>query len=143
MQKNKISLYDMPREIMLVIEHPSGVLYSNQAGGVVCAQPEIEGVLAPIDLGPENVERIMRLDYGAGSGLEVELADAIDEVLSSESGARYLRVDRARLEESMEAWVFVVASTPTDTVLQLEGPYWGAAFGFGDAKGVLTWHNSD
>lgn len=143
MQKRRISLYDMPHEIMLVVEHPSGVLYGNQAGGVVCMQPEIEGVLAPVEVWPENVERIMNLDYGAGRGLEPELADAIDAVLAVEPSSRYLRVDRARLKQSMEAWVFVLIDSPADTTDQIAGPHFGALLGFGATKGVLTWPNSD
>ena len=34
--------------LALVVEYPSGVLYTNQAGGVFCNQPIVEGVLAPL-----------------------------------------------------------------------------------------------
>src|SRR5689334_14638654 len=131
MSNRRISLFDMPVEIMLIVEHASGVIYENQVDGVVCRQAEIEGVLAPIDIAPANGERIMALPYTLGRGQPAEIADAIDAVLASEPGARYLRVDRARLNDSREAWVFVEVDTPIDPAHKLEGPYWGAPRGFG------------
>ena len=58
MMRRTIDLAAMPDEVMLLVEHASGVVYRNQVGGVTCWQAEIEGVLAPIDVGREIVERI-------------------------------------------------------------------------------------
>lgn len=129
---------------MLLVEHASGVVYCNQVGGVTCWQAELEGVIAPIDISQASAERIMRLAYPPRRGITAEIADAIDAALARELGARYLKVDRARLGESLEAWVFVVAETQDDTADRLRGPdYFGAVFGFGRVSGVLTWPNSD
>jgi hypothetical protein len=133
----------MPVEVMLVLEHPSGVHYENQVGGVVCARVTLEGVLVPIDLYSDAVHEIMNLTYDAGQGITAEAADAIDRALAPSPGARYLKVDRARLSESWEAWVFVVADIPESSDHQLQGPYSGAPRGFGRSTGVLTWPNSD
>ena len=32
----------------VIIEHPTGVTYSNQAGGTSCLQPSLEGAFVPI-----------------------------------------------------------------------------------------------
>jgi hypothetical protein len=138
-----VNLYDLPDEVMLILEHASGVYYENQVGGVLCWQAMLEGVLAPLDLDPAAVEEIMNLPYDAGRGITAEIADAIDAVLDASPGERYLKVDRARLAESWEAWVFVVADIPESSERQLQGPYFGAPRGFGRSTGVLTWPNSD
>ena len=143
MSRLKISMQDMSYEIMLIIEHSSGVFYETQVGGTTCAQVEIEGVLAPVELEPQDVERVMNLPYQAGRGITPEIAQAIDGVLASAPGARYLKVDRARLDDSWEAWIFVIVDSPEGVEPQYMDPYFGAPVGFGTRKGVLTWPNSD
>jgi hypothetical protein len=138
-----INLYDLPYEVMLILEHASGVIYENQVGGLLCWQANIEGVLAPVDLDPDAVEQIMNLPYEPRRGITAEVADAVDAVLAASPGGRYMHVDRARLAESYEAWVFVVADIPESSEHQLQGPYFGAPRGFGRTTGVLTWPNSD
>lgn len=141
--------------LALIVERSTGVQYSNQTGGTMCLQPEIEGILIPIRndveleswrlLSPENelyryFEGPPHQGTGACSGLSHEDADFIDEVLRQYKMNEYLSVDRSRLAESHEAWVFVLVNeepardsiTPLFTDL---GPY--------PARGVLTWSNTD
>ncbi len=81
--KPLVRLWDMPYAIMLVVEYPSGVRYSNQVGGVVCALPTLEGVLVPIEIADEAVEQVMALPYMQGrQGIDTAIADAIDAVLA-------------------------------------------------------------
>ena len=143
MPRKTISLYAMPYEIMLLLHDPSGVVYFNQVGGIACMQEELEGVLAPVDVGTANVERLAHLPYTYGAGITPEIADAIDAVLTSVRHAEFLKVDRARLDDSMEAWVYVIAETKSDTPNHLVDDYFGSAFEFGTTTGVLTWPNSD
>ena len=142
-----ILLWGMPDELMLVIEHPSGVRYQNQAGGYGCAQPELEGVLAPIEVDSAVKERIQRLEYPSRPGIPVETANAIDALLSTEPAARFLKVDRSRLLESQEAWVFVLIDATRKLTYDMppkEGEtYFGPLYGFGPCRGALTWINSD
>ena len=128
---------------MLVIEYPTGIFYENQCGGVACSQEEIEGVLVPLGLPREDAERFMTAPFPRAAPVNVEVADMLDEILASAAFAKYVKVDRSRLIDSCEAWVFVVAETPEDSELQLYGPYFGAPRGFGTVRGVLTWPNSD
>lgn len=144
MAQRTIDLACMPDQVMLLVEQASGVVYRNQVGGVTCWQAELEGVLAPLEINQADVERIMRLRYPPGHGISAEIADVLDAALAGQPGARYLKVDRARLHESLEAWVYVVADTQDDTPDHLLGPdYFGAVLGFGRVNAVLTWPNSD
>jgi hypothetical protein len=147
-----ILLNDLPDEIMLVVEHSSGVVYRNQVGGNVCWQAEVEGVLAPLDVAPAIKERIAVLRYPNGrQGITTEIADAIDAALASERATMFLKVDRSRLDESWEAWIYVMIDSPVSNVVDPYYPpgqapprtYFGPLFGFGQAKGVLTWISSD
>src|SRR6266498_164374 len=104
----KLIVLDMPDELMLIVEHPSGVLYENQTGGVSCGHPRLEGVLAPIEVSEESKEQIQRLEYPVRPGIPAETADAIDALLAREPFARFIKVDRSRITESEEAWVFVL-----------------------------------
>jgi Family of unknown function (DUF6210) len=143
MSTRRIRLSHMPRDVMLIIGYPSGVVYENQVGGVACSRGELEGVLVPVGLPAGDAERFMALPFPGAAALNADVADRIDEILASVPFARYLKVDRNRLRESCEAWVFVLAEIPADSTFQLYGPYFGAPRGFGPAGGVLTWPNSD
>jgi len=151
MALQKILLYEHVG-LGLVISWPSGIVYSNQAGGYGCTQPTIEGVFVPLRndclldgklLSPETE----LLSYftgpkhrgaGARNGLDQQDADHLDSVLRSHRLDRCLHVDRARLTDSDEAWVFVQVTADEDS----DG---GLFSGFAPypRSGVLTWSNSD
>jgi len=134
----------MPDEIMLIVEHASGVSYQNQVAGVACLHVELEGVLSPLDVGPEIAQKIQAGPYPAGHvGISAETADDLDAALASGPGTRFIKVDRARMDQSSEAWVHVVVDSPETDVPSLSGPYFGPIYGFGAGRGVLTWPNSD
>ena len=121
----------------------------------VCAQEEMERVLCPLDIGLEHLEQIERLPYLQGrQGVSAEIADVIDEVLASKRSTSFVKVDRTRLGDSWEAWVYVLIGSPGEADLvvgdQVEaaaeasaGTYFGPLQGFGHVRGVLTWENSD
>ncbi|MGK3996973.1 DUF6210 family protein [Sorangium sp. So ce1024] len=126
----------------IIIQHPSGVLYTNQTCGHCCLQPELEGVYVPFDA----EESWLRLNAyfegpryggtGAMHGLDDEDAAFIESVLRDGRVGVPLVVDRSRLKESHEAWVHVL----------IEGEEsFSLASGFGPypRRGVLTWPNSD
>jgi hypothetical protein len=105
----------------LIVECPTGIIYSNQTGGTSCLHPEVEGVFVPLRnacdetrkvFGPENE----LFDYftgpkhggaGATSGLDSADADFIDDLLRKYALGGVVAVDRGRLAESHEAWVYV------------------------------------
>ena len=137
----------------LIIEWPSGILYSNQTGGTACLHPEVEGVFIPLRndcerdgdrlLSPENelleyFEGPKHRGTGAIRGLDTDDAELITSVLAKWQ-LHQLAVDRTRLGDSHEAWVYVV----------IEGELAGGdglplrGFPAHPLKGILTWSNSD
>lgn len=140
----KIMLWGMPDALMLIIEHDSGVVYENQVGGNICWPGMQEGVLAPVEVGPLTQEKIEVLPYPNGAaGISVEIADELDTLLASENTTRFLSVDRSRLHECWEAWIYVIISAPPGQSVSPGEKYFGPAYGFGIKRAVLTWINSD
>jgi hypothetical protein len=70
---------------------------------------------------------------GPVEGIDEKRASEIDDLLHSESPTKQITVDRLRLNESEEAWVYVT----------LEPAEYGFYQGFGSCNGVLVWGNSD
>lgn len=133
----------------LIVEMPTGVVYSNQTGGTSCLHPSTEGAFLPLrgDSGELICPERELLGYfegpkhrgaGATGGLDATDADFIDEVLARARLSEIVRVDRERLSESHEAWVRVLLVSddrePAPLFQQL-GPY--------PRNAVLTWGNSD
>jgi len=136
MTRKIIRLWSMPDEAMVIIEHRSGVWYENQVCGAACAAKEIEGVLAPFDLSMEATTQLMGTPFtGRGGSLDASDAASVDRLLASEPDAAFIKVDRSRLLESCEAWIYVVMDPTGGDLDELRG--------FGRCHGVLTWPNSD
>jgi hypothetical protein len=130
----------------LILEHPTGITYVNQAGGVYCLQPSCEGIFVPwyndveLDssklISPELALSDLPWEI-ASSKMSAAAADGVDAVLRATSAFQGIRVDRDRLAESYEAWVHVVIEPPH----QLGNIVWGVE-PFPRAA-VLIWTNSD
>lgn len=143
-QKLHVRLWEA-RGAGIVLERPTGVVYQNQVAGHACMQEELEGVYAPLDGDVDSLEATLLKHFtgpyhgGWSRPLREEDADFIDAALDrADPVGRQVRVDRARLGESCEAWVWVEVRVP-DTenqfpVVQFEGQ---------SLKGALTWSNSD
>lgn len=134
------------REISLLLEWNSGVVYRNQVGGHVCYRAEMEGVLVPLDFYADVTSQIESLPYSSmAQGITEEIGVAIDRLLQGNPETQFVSVDFSRLKESWEAWVYVVIDSPprTDAAIKKHAGYFGPIYGFGSTKGVLTWANSD
>ena len=133
------------RQFGLIVLRPSGVYYSNQTGGYACYHPMAEGVFIP--LGIDTVDQEKELcDYFTGAkwggwcceGIDEETAGFIDVLMEKSDLTKSITVDRTRLHDSQEAWVYVdFRNTATYGFGGVE------VTGFGICKGVLTWENSD
>jgi hypothetical protein len=135
----------------LILAYPSGIHYSNQVCGHACLHPTLEGIYVPLanDI-LENGTLISPatdlwqyftgpklLGMGAPQGLDQRDADVIDAILARYRIDTLLTVDRLRLGESYEAWVWVKVldnEGPT-ALINGGGPY--------PRRGVITWPNSD
>lgn len=138
MKSRRVALWNLEGVVAIVLES-SGVTYSNQTCGHACAQPEAEGILIPFNDDPPLDEPERALCYRLRSILEnahyltPELADRVDAVLAVDADTRCATVDRERLDDSHESWIYVdIAPEPS-----------GLLRGFGHVKAILTWPNSD
>lgn len=137
----------------LIIECPTGIIYSNQVGGTSCLHPTLEGVYVPLrnDVDQENSTLISPENElwnyfsgpphdstGATRGLTTADADIIDAVLVRWRLDTIIAVDRERLKESCEAWVCVLVLGEDEEMI-------GVFRGLGQypVPGVLTWTNTD
>lgn len=137
----------------LIIHAKSGVRYTNQTGGYACLQPEIEGFLVPLhnDLALDPIELLgpepelqayfagpKHAGCGASLGLDEEDAFEISKILASHRLAQVICLDRDRLKDSREAWLYV------SIINDDEGPAPSfSGFAPYPRPGVLTWANSD
>ena len=168
-------------EPALILDWESGVIYTNQAGGSYCMQPTHEGVLVPLGNDCNLDDRLSAYFAKPGvppAGLRPADADALDAILRTpEDGfvvtpAFFVEVDRSRLADSLEAWVYVtIVTCPEEHLIAyqqdrdgtishtttLSGRAWSPSdqpelgpyatlyplSGFGRRSAVLTWMNSD
>lgn len=127
----------------LVILRPTGIFYTHQTGGYTCYLSEEEGVYVPVQRQFTDQESLLfnfftgpKWNGWCGDGIDEATAEYVDYVLSTSFQTRYLRVDRTRLDDCKEAWVYVDVSEPDE-------PDLAPISGFGNCKGVFLWTNSD
>jgi hypothetical protein len=138
----------------MIIEYPSGITYEAQTGGNLCRQSKMEGVFMLIGNDFQDDWRLVGpmselYEYFAGppfygegaiGGLAEEHAAFIDAILRKYRISPNISVDRSRLAESDEAWVYVTISGEEDTEHEFKT---FAGFGPYPRSAVLTWANSD
>ncbi|MCB1277693.1 DUF6210 family protein [Prosthecobacter sp.] len=121
----------------LIIACKSGVTYTNQVGGYACRHPEIEGVFVPL---PGSMSEKLDAHFTGPKwcghcydAIDDETASTVDEILAELAFvSTTVRVDRKKLADSCEAWIWVTISS--------NGYLWP---GLSEENGVLTWGNSD
>jgi hypothetical protein len=129
-EKPTVLLYGLKDGCGLIIPHPSGIIFRNQVCGMSCHQAELEGFYLPMSW--DGVENAMEEIFHGGR-LSAEDADRIDAALAKNAHPSYeVRVDRTRLDQSCEAWVWVTIS----------GDFYFAQ-NMSVTEAVLTWQNSD
>lgn len=139
--KPVIKLYDT-EEAGYIILYPSGVYYTNQAGGYACLQPFEEGVYVPSNNITFKLEDKLS-EYFTGEKwkgmcayeIDKDDADFIDGLLKECYPTRFLTVNRERLGDSVEAWIYVKGVCAEENIPIISG--------FGEFEAVLTWLNSD
>lgn len=128
----------------LVLPAPSGAIYSSQTGGTSCHHPEAEGLYVPLTNDLVDQQQQLHAYFtgpkwrGACSdGIDLETAQAVDQILQQSEETRMLSVDRDCLYLSEEAWVYVHIGSIQRSV--------GVPYLTGKqlSWGILTWANSD
>lgn len=137
----------------LIIEYPSGVIYSNQTGGTSCSAPCVEGVFVPLRndyavpsrefLSPEHAliayfEGPKWRGTGATQGIDPEDVEFIERLLSEHRLSHCITLDRTRLRDSHEAWIHVIVTAEEAALTPLF-----SGFAPYPRHGVLTWTNTD
>jgi hypothetical protein len=141
--KKKVCLYPL-KQLALIISEPSGVFYYNQVGGVSCQHPEEEGVLVFVgDVFNGLYDEISMYRYNQWE-FQKKDADYLDQLFKRK--LKFVKVDRTRLKDSMEAWIHVVfehglPKPNRDSLQSLQNNIYFS--GFESRRGVLTWDNSD
>ena len=120
----------------LIVKTPSPVCFTNQVAGLGCQHPVQEGVFVPLPVqaGQPEICALQQHFCGSWHALTDADADVVDRVLRRHDWLSFMRVDRALLADSREAWVHVRIS-PELALYLFDAPDWRA--------GVLTWANSD
>jgi len=126
-----ICLYGL-RQLAIILEQPTGVWYYNQTGGISCNQSYQEGILAILGNDIGDLDTAIAQYTLNMFDLDEKDADHIDSLF--EHSTQYLKVNREKLKESNEAWIYVT----------VDGNHNLSPFSGFDCKyGVLTWNNSD
>ena len=126
--------------IGLILLAQTGVFYTTQAEGMACSHPKAEGVFVPIPVKPgaQEIWVLQQCFRGELGPISKDSAEIVDRTFKR-NGHVYLKVNRARLNESYEAWIHVLVDDSQKPELPLTLPI----SGFGKCEGILTWPNSD
>lgn len=118
--KEPLELWDRNGTWLIILDD-TGLLFTNQCGGYACNHPEARGFLVPANhlLGRVYFHFEETLLSHCDSGISHPIADLLDTLLDTHD----LLVDRERLADCQEAWVYVKLPD--------------------GRKAVLTWENSD
>jgi hypothetical protein len=152
--------YTLGNEPGLIVLYKSSVRYTNQTGGTNCLSPIEEGVYLPLfdELHDQGTALMAYFTdakvYSTGTvGIDEMDAEFLDSILSVGDYTKYLKVDRTRLHDSHEAWLYVdihFTSEISDfgfsgevTTKEQIDAIMSPLYGFYGTKGVLTWMNSD
>lgn len=114
--------------VVLIAIEENGKLYTNQTGGCACRHPEVRGRIVEYEVFPGKTREEFDNDllaYFCGpkhngwcfQGIDAEDADYLDKLFESYLGKNSVIVDRERLKDSMEAWIYCKLGEGTRIVL--------------------------
>lgn len=136
----------------LIIPCVSGVSFTQQCGGTMCLQRELEGVLVPVndefllENHRDSLEyRLMELFSSGLGGVDRNMAERVQDVLDSSPFTRDIKIDFDRLSGSVQLWVSTESQVSVESwvYVKVSGGLADTLVGFGDVDAVLTWPNSD
>jgi hypothetical protein len=124
----------------LIVPRSSGIIYTNQTDGYACDHPSLEGVFIPLsnDYDHERYQDSLECKlcgiFPEGCGAPTpEMCDQFEHLFEQYPETAGIRIDRDKVDESREAWIWVVLEESERHDFQ----------GFGHSAAVLTWPNSD
>ena len=143
--KARITLSHSSGRVMgLIILQPSGAFSTPETGGIACYPELAAGVFVPLHEETDASQQGLLTAHFTGpkwngscdDGIDEQTAEYVDYVFSLSPATNYLRVDRVRLDDCKEAWIYVRVREPSENS-------YPPISGFGDCKGVFIWSNSD
>ena len=141
-----VNLWEL-NSVGVIIPYSSNILYSNQVGGHANYHPQLEGVFVPLSSGEDGPCPLSEELYYYFTGdkwkgwcsekIDVETADAMEELFSKYRLFKdyKMKVDREKMDSSVEAWVHVTFDFPESQYPMISG--------INQTTGILTWPNSD
>lgn len=141
----RVCLYSLEQPGVVVLSQ-SGVTYWNKTGDID-PRFQAEGILVPISNDPPNgypelslVPRLQDLTANSES-LSVSQVSELDSLLQEVSSSDAISVDRARMGESSEGWVYLTIR-PQGEFSYFVGFLDELGGADGTLQAVLTWHCS-
>lgn len=132
----------MNNGVGIIISYKSGVFFTNQTGGLACHHPIYEGIYTPLDLdNPISFFNDIHLadifDAYTTKDFIITLddADKLDIIFSKHPNMKRFIVDRSKLKESEEAWIYVIMKHDNYQYADIQG--------FKECKAVIIYENSD
>lgn len=142
----RVSLYDHVGT-GLIIKAKTGIVWTTQAGGVNCLQPECEGLFVPFGNDLDLDHKLISLDRTLFELFLVGYrgttwAEPFERALAEYAATHWrpfagIELDRSRLADSVEAWVHVIYRPAAEDFRLFEG------LGEPPFEAVLTWTNGD
>ena len=129
-----VCLYNLSGLGLILEDESSDITYFNQVAGHCCGQRYAKGIFVFVDDDPQKLHDVVAHNMTNKWTLSVEDADFLDAIFADSDSAKHLSVDRTRLKQSAEAWVYVKID------LNVENESYT---GFNAESGILTWDNSD
>lgn len=146
----RVTLYDFVGT-GLIIKTRTGIVWTTQAGGTACLQPECEGLFVPFGNDLSYDGRLLSFENGmselfhgapGGVSFATSWAQRFEQALERYAVEHWrpfsgIELDRTRLADSVEAWVHVIYQPTPELPALFEG------VGEAPFEAVLTWSNSD
>lgn len=141
-----VNLWEL-NSVGVIIPYNSNILYSNQVGGHANYHPQLEGVFIPLSSAEDGPCPLSEELYYYFTGdkwkgwcsekIDEETADALDEFFRKYKRFKdyNIRVDREKLDASVESWIHVKFDIPQNRFPLFTG--------IRTKEAVLTWPNSD
>ena len=135
-----VCLYKLSRLGLILEDKSSEITYFNQVAGHFCSQRHAKGVFVFVDDDPPKLHKIVAPYMANRYTFSVEDADFLDAAFADSDCVKHLSVDRTKLEQSAEAWIYVKIDPSVEN--WSETGFWSYT-GFNAEAGILTWDNSD
>jgi len=103
---NEMKIFWGVGENVVIINHPTGIIYYGQVGGMACAHPEIEGFILPLNWQNWSVlENLSCPEACMGCEIDEKLYEKLLSAWPSQDRELYkVILDKERISEGTECW---------------------------------------